>query len=510
MKKIALAAIVVATLLGSTIATGPAFSWPSVAPRGTTLYNPQAAYNCYTLFAPMESFSAPKTQFPLYLINMSGKVVHQWKVPFVPVQGRLLPNGNIVVQGLEKSQLMEQEMPRMKNTMGGYTDRLVEMTWDGKIVFSHYDKNMHHDFIKLPNGNYLYLGWEVVPKALRDKVRGGFKNSEHLLHVPAEQREAYFSSEVPGKPDFRFMFNDYLQEIDPKGRKVWTWHANAHLDPDIDIIGPIYRREEWLHTNSLGLTSDGDIVLASRNTDSMLIVDKKTGEITFRWGNVAHLDKTTGRIDHHAVPISASADAKVPRLSGPHDAREIPDGLPGEGNLLVYNNGIYGGFSNVKEVNRATGQIIWQSRHTGHGRRPMSTFMGGAQRLPNGNTLVCEGLNGRFFQVTADNRIVWEYINPFDGSRLFLGAVFKSHAYSPDYCPQFKKLPAAAGLGVEPAPMIPADQIESVKLARQQAARQAAQQAAQRAMWTRIAIAAAIIFIAAAAFYVGRRSMRVS
>lgn len=510
MKKNALAALLTIVFLGSAIITEPAFCWPSVAPRGTTLYNPQGAYNCYTLFAPMESFSAPKTEFPLYLINMSGRVVHQWKVPFVPMHGRLLPNGNVVIQGLDKDQYMEQEMPRMKNSMGGYTDHLVELTWEGKTVFQYRNKDMHHDAIKLPNGNYLILGWEPVPQPLRNKVRGGFKNTEHLLSVPPSQREAYFKSEAPGKSDLIYMFNDYLEEIDPKGRKVWTWHANDHLDPNVDIIGPIYRREEWLHSNSIGLTSYGDIILTSRNTDSILIVDRKTGKIIFRWGNVAHLDEKTGRIEHHAVPASSFANAKIPRLSGPHDAQEIAEGLPGAGNLLVYNNGIYSGFSNAMEVDRTSQRVVWESNHTGQGKRPMSIFMGGVQRLPNGNTLISEGLNGRFFQVTRDSQIVWEYVNPFDASRLFLGAVFKIQAYAPDYCPQFKKLPAAAGLAVQPAPMIPADQIESVRLAQQQASQQAVQQAAQRAVLTRVAIALAMLAIAAVAFYIGRRSMRAS
>ena len=42
-----------------------------------------------------------------------------------------------------------------------------------------------------------------------------------------------------------------------------------------------------------------------------------------------------------------------------------------------------------------------------------SFFISGAQRLPNGNTLICEGSNGRIFEVTPAGEIVWEYINPF-------------------------------------------------------------------------------------------------
>ena len=47
--------------------------------------------------------------------------------------------------------------------------------------------------------------------------------------------------------------------------------------------------------------------------------------------------------------------------------------------------------------------------------------MGNAQRLPHGNTLVCESSFGRFFEVTPAGAIVWEYVNPFFGRPFFAG-----------------------------------------------------------------------------------------
>jgi hypothetical protein len=41
-----------------------------------------------------------------------------------------------------------------------------------------------------------------------------------------------------------------------------------------------------------------------------------------------------------------------------------------------------------------------------------SSRISNAPRLPNGNTLINEGLDGRFFQVAADGDVVWEYVNP--------------------------------------------------------------------------------------------------
>ena len=44
-----------------------------------------------------------------------------------------------------------------------------------------------------------------------------------------------------------------------------------------------------------------------------------------------------------------------------------------------------------------------------------SSFISSSRRLPNGNTLICEGMHGRIFQVTTDGEIVWEYVNPIFG-----------------------------------------------------------------------------------------------
>jgi hypothetical protein len=68
-------------------------------------------------------------------------------------------------------------------------------------------------------------------------------------------------------------------------------------------------------------------------------------------------------------------------------------------------------------------------------------FKGGvvleAQRLPNGNTVVCESSLGRFLEVTVDGKIVWEYVNPFFGRPFFAGPpntegnlVFRALRYS--------------------------------------------------------------------------------
>lgn len=195
------------------------YSWPSVYPTGTTLYDPEKAYNGYTLFTPIGSGGEAGTEpyekpAPMYLIDMNGNVVHEWKLPFKSHHGVLLPNGNLLVNCRDEKQIGGRP-GRKPYVMGGAQGWLYELDWDGNIVFQHFDPNMHHDFDKLPNGNYIYAAWEQVPKSLQKKVRGGIKGSEF---------------------DDGTMWNDYFVEINPQGKVVWEWHANDHFDPDLDTI----------------------------------------------------------------------------------------------------------------------------------------------------------------------------------------------------------------------------------------------------------------------------------
>lgn len=397
--------LVAVVLVSGTLALG----WPTVFPTGTTVYDSARADDGYVLFTPLES-NAGGGSGVLYLIDLRGRVVHQWTVPFAPLHGRLLPNGHVVVIGRN-----DKEVPGRpgvgKYQIGGAAGWLVELDWDGKLVFKHVDLAMHHDFAVLPNGNYLYLAWEPVPKGLQPKVRGGIKGSEF---------------------DDGTMFNDKLVEIDRQGKVVWEWHANDHFDPDLDIIGPLYKRQEWYHANSVAALSGGRIAMTGRFTDSLIVIDRGTGKILRRWGNAAYLDKQTGRIEYRSGPAV---------LGGPHDVREIPAGLPGAGHLTCYDNGTYLGASRVVEIDPATWDLVWQSPQEGIGRKHYSDFAAGAQRLAGGNTLVCDGANGRLFQVTPTGDVVWEFVNPYIPSPRYKGAVLKCHFYAPDYCDQFKGLP---------------------------------------------------------------------
>src|SRR5688572_19547788 len=101
--------VALAMLLVSAVS---AVAWPVVHATGTTFYNPQKAHSGYLLYAPMD-FKAPTGQGETYtdgksrsvravlLINMKGSIVHVWEMPFDPIFGHLLPNGNLLVIGYD-------------------------------------------------------------------------------------------------------------------------------------------------------------------------------------------------------------------------------------------------------------------------------------------------------------------------------------------------------------------------------------------------------------------------
>ncbi|MHB8621141.1 MAG: aryl sulfotransferase, partial [Chloroflexota bacterium] len=93
--------------------------------------------------------------------------------------------------------------------------------------------------------------------------------------------------------------------------------------------------------------------------------------------------------------------------------------------------------SRALEIDPRSGEIVWQ--FTGS---PQASFLsanvGGAQRLPNGNTLVCEGSCGRLFEVAAEGGVVWEFVNPEafpHGEEAASSAIFRAHRYPLDPLP---------------------------------------------------------------------------
>jgi hypothetical protein len=319
--------------------------------RGTGIraVNSAKASPGFTLFAPLEGDGT------VYLIDLQGKIVHTWKMPYPPgLYGYLTDKGTLFYNGkVDNDTILGRTPPH-----GGVA---LEADWNGKVLWEVRQPEQHHDGRLLKNGNILLLCATALPDEIARKVQG--RGAEG------------------GRGGNRKMAGDYLVEMTTTGKVVWEWRSWEHLDPATDAIID-GGRAEWTHGNGMAELPDGNIILSFRNTCTIIQIDRKSGDITWKMG--------------------------PPALSVQHAPTPLPNG-----HLLIFDNGLHSS-SRVIEVQPSTKEITWKYQEP----VPTSFFstrIGNAQRLPNGNTLVNEGVFGRFFEVTSEGETVWEYVNPYFG-----------------------------------------------------------------------------------------------
>jgi hypothetical protein len=203
---------------------------------------------------------------------------------------------------------------------------------------------------------------------------------------------------------------------------------------------------DWTHVNAVAYHAELDQILLSVHEYSELwVIDHGTttaeaaghtggkrgkgGDLFYRWGNP------------RAYRAGTAADRQ---LFYHHEARWIPRGHPGEGHFLVFNNGARrpgGNYSSVDELVLPTdgsGGYVHKPGTPYGPDRPVWSYtaptrtdffariMSGAQRLPNGNTLICSGTEATVFEVTPAKEVVWKYVVPPQSRRFLQGALPKA------------------------------------------------------------------------------------
>jgi outer membrane protein assembly factor BamB len=321
---------------------------------GVRALDRERAFPGYTLFAPLSS------KGKVYLIDLEGTVVHEWKLPYSPGQTTyLLPNGNLFYNG--KLPGSHELFPVWSAYRGGV---VLEADPQGNIVWEFKRPDHHHDASQLKNGNAIVLGLEVLPGQAASRILGGRPGSEHR----------------------GLIYQDVIYEVDRRGEIIWTWRANEHLAPEDAVIHAQDSREHWPMANSVNELRDGNLLVSFRNVSKVAIIERSSGKVL--WS-----------LDH-------------PVVAQQHYPHELPNG-----NLLIFDNGSYRTdrafpYSRVIEVERKSKKIVWQ-----YADRPpqnfFSPYMSSGQRLPNGNTLITEASFGRIFEVTSSGETVWEYRVPF-------------------------------------------------------------------------------------------------
>lgn len=325
----------------------------------------------YTLIAPYNRVANADAAFKgkVYLLDLAGNTVHTWTTTKQPLYSQLRKNGNLLV-------VMEAPKYSQPLPPGGNTGTIQELDWNSKVVWEYKNEAMHHDFIDLPNGNVLLSLWEKTPADIADQIKGGTPNTT-LNGV---------------------VFSDTIVEVNRQGKIVWSWHAADHLDTQQDILGQEMPQFAWTYTNGLSYTPHNPIdgteayLISMRSLNEVIMIRKSDGQIIWR--------------------------SPKDMLNTQHDPSILKNG-----NILVFDNGFarepnpfpsYG--SRVVEINPKTNKIVWQF-DGGQGVidkvRFFAPIVGGAQRLPNGNTLITDGPKGHIFEITKDKKVVWDLISPY-------------------------------------------------------------------------------------------------
>ena len=352
------------------------------------------------------------------LLDVNNAVVHQWSTSFSPGLGiRLLADGSLL-------RAIRTIGPGIGGSGGGIQriafNGTLEWDWryDGPGVLS------HHDIAVLPNGNVLMIAWE--DKTPTETLAVG----RNPAAVPAVFRPEHVIEVQPTGPT--------------SGTIVWEWHVWDHLvqdlDPSLPGFGVVANSPElvninyppsvpssgdWLHMNAIDHDPIHDrIILSTRSNNEIWIIDHSTtkaeaashsggawgrgGDLLYRWGNPAAHDNGT---------------TVNQLLLGQHGANFIREGHPGAGNIILFNNG-----------NGALGSAVWELTPpmdpSGAFLPPVNGVYGpggptwshsepgfysqnvsNAERLPNGNTLVCSGAQRWLFEITSAGQRVWEYVH---------------------------------------------------------------------------------------------------
>ena len=432
-------------LLGFVLAMDLAETHAQVGLRRTS----EQAFDGYTLFAPLASTDT-------YLIDNDGLMVQQWESNYPPGASVYL---------LENGALLRTANPDDNEVISaGGEGGIVELfDWDGDLLWSfelnNKEARLHHDVQPLANGNILMIAWEN--RSVEEAIEAGRDTARITEGAVWPER---------------------IIEVDPTAsigeEIVWEWRLWDHLIQDYDSTKANYGvvadhpelvnlnvpnlGADWVHANAIDYNAELDqLLISTPSFNEIWIIDHSTtteeaaghtggrsgrgGDLLYRWGNPAMHNSGT------------ETDKK---LFGQHDARWIEPGFLGQRNILIFNNGRLRPGPDFSSIVEITPPLNGDGIYELNGEQRFgpdtptweyvadpdtsffSAFISGAHRLPNGNTLICEGNTGRFFEVDARGSIVWEYVNPVAAEGIlpadakpgqFRNAVFRATRYASDY-----------------------------------------------------------------------------
>ncbi len=394
---------------------------------------------------------APLASNYVFLINADGQVLHQWSFPGTGFNAYLFPDGSLMRMA------NEPEIEKLFDARGA-AGRIQKVDWEGNMLwdfkYANESQLQHHDFEVLPNGNVLLIAWEKIS---RDEALQMGRNPEKL--------------------ESDFIYSEKVVEIEPEGltggREVWVWRLWDHLvqshnreSPNFGEANEQPRRvdlnyvrdpkSDWIHMNAVDYHPEWDqVILSPRWFDELWVIDHSTTTeqaASSTGGNFGHGGDLLYRMGNPMSYGQGTLQDKI--LFGQHNCMWIPESFPGEGDVTVFNNGTSEprtGFSSVEQFKLpvdeqgryrmdASGafeapQIVWSYSR---GEEMFSFRISGAERLANGNTLICSGDQPWILEISPDNKVIWETKERYGGGegdspKFENGAMFRAPGYTLDF-----------------------------------------------------------------------------
>ena len=363
------------------------FGWRETDQAGVARYDPARSYNGATLYTSSNQQKA-------FLIDMDGKVLHEWRMPYSAIWNdraevadpvtdehiswadvELYPNGDLLVVYHGEDQ-----------TPYGYG--LAKIDKDSKLIWS-YLGHVHHD-VSIGEDGRIYVVTQRIrtepAAALPELTVPMIEDLVVVLSPSGEELEKVSVVDALARSPYRSVLDRF--QPNSKGDHL---HAN-----DVDPVGKATAA-------ALPFAKEGQVLVSLRNLDALALIDLDLGEVVW-------LSQGSWRRQHD------------------------PDFVDGGRVLLFDNLGdlAAGGHSRVLELDPATQAITWQYQ-THDGEMLFSPWGANQQRLPNGNVLITETVRGRLLEVTRAGEVVWEYFNPArDRQPEFSAVILKAQRYAPE------------------------------------------------------------------------------
>ena len=455
---------------------GRAMTTKNLGPFGATPFDrgvkpgeDSRAFDGYIFYSTHDTNGARTVGNTTWLLNSLLQPVHRWDSEHHAHEGvgpYLLENG-LVVRPFSKGNWLY-----MENFYVASFTSLEIIDWEGNQLWE-FDyctpkrHCMHHDVEPMPNGNILLIVNDFMPHEEAEAI--GFK--------PTNDRAIAFQRIIEIKPNLK----------DGSTRIVWQWDVLDHIVQDLypdrpnygipsEHIGKIdvnyvgkstkFIPGSVFHFNAISYNEERDQILVSNfGTNEIFVLDHSTtmeeartdkggvsgkgGDLLYRWGNP------------HAYGM---AGIESRQLFKQHDAAWIPKGIPGKGDISIFNNGVnrkpmYTAYIELKlpalrdfnyqrDPNKPFGPAAPAYEFSEFaGDEPevfFAPFMSGARRLPNGNIFGVSGIVSGMFEVTDRGE---EVLRTIPGSR---STFYRAYKFPKDY-PAFNNrnlAPLATGFSI--------------------------------------------------------------